>query len=135
MKNLAKYFSMLLMVMTLSVTFMGCGKDDDEDEVRVKSLADEVVGTYSGRLLLNQKIKEDAYIVKIAKYTETTVQVQANFFSSSNKAENFNLNKSNGQITFVNNTYDNMNIIYINGILTINYLSQGGDMLTYSGVR
>jgi len=96
-------------------------------------LADQVSGTYSGRLKLGEDILEDAYIVSISKLTNTTVAVSAGFLG--NQAMNFNLTESGNQIQFSNATLSNFSMFATGNSITINYLSAGGNMLTYTGSK
>lgn len=120
-----------LMTITLCLTFTSCKNDKN----KYIPLAQHVVGTYSGKLSANYRTVEDAYIVKVIELTDKTVQVQASFFSTSTHSVNYNLTESNGQILFVNTTYDYVNIVYNNGTLTINYVTTDGELITYAGRR
>lgn len=141
MKKKGIIWNMLLIaiVAVLSVGFTSCSKDDDKPEVKpeqehiVLSLADQVSGTYSGRLKLGDTVREDAYIIKVSKLTNTTVAVEAKFFGD--EPVNFNLVQDGNQIAFSNATLNNFNMYYSGGQVVINYLSAGGDMLTYTGTK
>jgi len=97
-----------------------------------RSLAGQVCGTYSGKLMSGTTVVKDAYIVTIEKLTDNTVCVKASFFGES--THNFNLVQSNNQISFNNEMIVGFNMIYNNGSLNINYQSKSG-MLTYTGTR
>ena len=99
----------------------------------IVSLADQVSGTYSGRLTLGEEVLEDAYIVRVTKLTDNTVAVKANFFGDDDM--NFNLIQSGSQIAFSNATLSNFSMYALGNTLVINYLSNGGNMLTYTGTK
>lgn len=97
------------------------------------ALADQVAGTYSGRLKLGEEIIEDAYIIKIIKQTDTTVTVDAPFFGG--ETYNFNLSQNGNQIQFSNATIQNFSMFFMGNQVTISYLSGSGNMLTYTGTK
>ena len=98
-----------------------------------QSLADRVEGVYSGRLMLGETVMEDAYIIKIIKQTDTTVTVDAPFFGGD--TYNFNLSENGSQIMFSNSTIQNFSMSVMGNQVSISYLSSGGNMLTYSGIK
>lgn len=98
-----------------------------------RPLADLVEGTYSGRLTLGEEVLEDAYIIKIKKLTDNTVAVNAQFFGDGDI--NFNLSLSGNQIAFTNATLSNFNMYVLGNTVVINYLANGGYMLTYTGTK
>ncbi len=136
MKIFAKYVSILLMVLTVGL--VSCGSDDSgnsgTDANPVVTLADRVTGTYSGRLMLGGEVRQDAYIVTVTKLTDKTVKVSANFFGDKGE-ENFNLSESSNQILFTNSTISNFSMYVTGNSMVINYLSNGGNMLTYTGTK
>lgn len=141
MKKKNFFWSLMAVVMavTLSVGLASCGDDKKDDKPEptpdpvVLSLADMVSGTYSGRLTLGDEVKADAYIIDITKLTSTTVAVKAKFFGDD--PMNFNLSQVNGLVIFSNATLSNFDMSYTNGSIVINYLSNGGNMLTYRGSK
>ena len=136
MKIFAKYVSILLMVLTVGL--VSCGSDDSgnsgTDANPVVTLADRVTGTYSGRLMLGGEVRQDAYIVTVTKLTDKTVKVSAKFFGDKGE-ENFNLSESSNQILFTNSTISNFSMYVTGNSMVINYLSNGGNMLTYTGTK
>ena len=98
-----------------------------------QSLADRVEGIYSGRLMLGETVMEDAYIVKIFKQTDNTVTVEAPFFGGD--TYNFNLTENGNQILFSNSTIQNYSMSVMGNQVSISYLSNGGNMLTYNGTK
>lgn len=135
MKNLVKYFTMLMMVLSIGMTVTSCGDDDDEPTPPdPQSLADRVKGTYSGKLTSGSNVLEDAYIVKITKQTDNTVTVEAKFFGDDG-GMNFNLSESNGIINFSNSGLSNLTMYMTSGTLIITYKANSGNMLTYTGTR
>lgn len=136
-------FSMMLLAVAFSMSFISCGSDDKSDDGSVTapvatpvSLADRVSGTYSGQLTLGTSVREDAYIIKITKLTDSTVSVWAKFFPDDvDNTMNFNLSESAGQIVFSNQSISDFSMYLTGSTLIINYLSNGGNMLTYTGTK
>ena len=100
---------------------------------RSLDLADRVAGAYSGKLTLGSEVLEDAYIIKVTKLTSTTVSVDAPFFGG--EKYNFNLEQQGNQILFTNSTMQNLSMVVMGSQMTVNYLSGGGNMLTYIGTK
>lgn len=136
MKNFVKCVSVLLMVLAMGLVSCGSDSSDDsgKDDNPVVTLADRVAGTYSGRLMLGTDVREDAYIVTVTKLTDNTVKVAARFFGDAG-SENFNLSESSNQIVFTNSTISNFSMYVTGNSMVINYLSNGGNMLTYTGTK
>lgn len=97
-----------------------------------KSLADQVAGTYSGRLTMGETVIEDAYIIMIQRLTDTTVKVTADFFSS---PYNFTLSRSGNQIAFNNASLNGINMYVMGNTLVVNFANAAGSMTTYTGTK
>lgn len=96
------------------------------------SLADQVIGTYVGRLTYGDEVLEDAYPIIVTKLSDTAVNVTAAFFDT---PQNFNLSQGVNQIEFSNSTLANIKMYVTGNTMIVNYLSAGGYMLSYTGVK
>lgn len=96
------------------------------------SLADRVAGTYVGKLTYGSEVLEDAYPITVEKLSDTAVKVTAAFF---NTPQNFNLTENGNQIDFSNSTLSNIKMYVTGNTMNVNYLSTGGYMLSYTGVK
>ncbi len=121
-----------MVVMLLSaMSFVSCGSDDPEDEP-VVDYASKVAGKYSGQLKYGDEIVEDVYVVSIEKLTSNTVSMEANFLD---EKINFSIEKSGSQYLLKNSNHVSITSVVSGKSLTINYLTVGGYMFTYIGVK
>ena len=68
----------------------------------------------------------------MTKLSDTAVNVTAAFFDT---PQNFNLSQGVNQIEFSNSTLANIKMYVTGNTMIVNYLSAGGYMLSYTGVK
>lgn len=128
MKKYIKLFTMLLFAVT-SLAATSCS-DSDEGNI---DLASQVAGVYTGKLMINNAVVEDAYAVYINKVSTTVVAFSAPFMSSG--STNFNVVQSGPQLLLKSETEYNINITITGKSIVISYLSQSGSIVNYNGTR
>ncbi len=126
-----KYLSMLLMIVAMSVCMVGCGDDDDKDQVT--DFAGQIAGVYTGRLTENNTVIEDAYVVSVTKISSTVVSVAADFYNDG--IRNYNVAYSNGQFMLTSETSSNITISIMGKSMSISFLNAKGTITTFSGKR
>ena len=127
MKKYIKLFTMLLFAVT-SLAATSCS-DSDEGNI---DLASQVAGVYTGKLMINNAVVEDAYAVYINKVSTTVVSFSAPFMTGST---NFNVVQSGPQLLLKSETEYNINITITGKSIVISYLSQSGSIVNYNGTR
>ena len=123
MKKINLMAILIAAVLTLCFTFTSCGKDDEkENDIYTgvitgnTDVATAVSGTYTGKRTIG-----------------TTVQVSADFYSSG--SANYNVSLQGNIYVFSNETDPNISITVTGKTLNINYLTVGGYMMTYTGIK
>lgn len=101
MKKLLKLMAMLLMIVTMSVPMTSCGSDDDDDP---KDPASKITGVYTGKLVSDGYVIDDAYAVTVERVSTSVVLVTApDIFSTTTR--NYNVEYNNGIYTLTNSNY------------------------------
>lgn len=124
-----KFLAMLLAVVSMSICMASCSDDDDA----ASDYASQVSGVYTGQLITNGTVVEDAYVVYVTKISSTVVQVSADFFS--NGSENYNVSYENGQYEFTSESSVNITIRVNGKTMNISYLTNGGYIMNFTGTR
>ena len=122
MKKINLMAILIAAVLTLCFTFTSCGKDDEKEN-----------DIYTGVITIGTTVVSDAYIVRISRLTSTSVQVSADFYSSG--SANYNVSLQGNIYVFSNETDPNISITVTGKTLNINYLTVGGYMMTYTGIK
>jgi rhs element vgr protein len=110
------------------VGLMSCSKDIDSPSDDSAAVA----GVYTGQLMYGTEVTEDAYVVSVTKISSNVVSVHADFFDGS---VNFNVQKTASGYNLVSSTVYNIQITVYGNMMTINYTTTGGYMLTFQGKR
>lgn len=129
MKTTINYLMMLLVVISMGV-FAGCGDDKDEPEM---DAASSVMGVYTGKLRVDNKVIEDAYVVTVVKITSSVVRVSAAFYSEG--GANYNVKLEGSQYVFSSETSSGINISVLGKSMTLTFLNNGGTMTTFTGTK
>lgn len=139
MKNLLKWLPCLLFAIC-SCAFVACN-DDDDDDVRVPDPdevaiddATAVAGIYSGKLTSDDTTLSDAYIVRITKLTNRTVNMKADFLGNDN-GFNFNVSKNGSQYILRSESVSQIAISVLGNSISINYTNSYGMLITYLGEK
>ena len=125
-----KYVSMLLIMLTMSISMISCGSDDDDP---TNDYASAVAGVYTGKLTINNNVVKDVYTVRVDKISSTAVCVSAEFYSEG--SENYNISYVNGQYMFKSESSVNITITVTGKVMNISYLGGNGYLYTYNGSR
>ena len=140
MKKINPMAILIAAVLTLCFTFTSCGKDDEkENDIYTGvitgniDVATAVSGTYTGKRTIGTTVVSDAYIVRISRLTSPSVHVSADFYSSG--SANYNVSLQGNIYVFSNETDPNISITVTGKTLNINYLTVGGYMMTYTGIK
>lgn len=128
MKKLAIFALVCASVLFLAT---GCNK---EDTPQGSDYGKNIAGVYTGKLLYGVEIIEDAYVVTLSRVTSTVVTMYAPFFGTDMSA-NFNIEKEGNVYSLISATVYNMTTTITGKQMTINYLTEGGYMYTFSGSR
>lgn len=119
-----KFLSYVALICIAAFSLLSCTKESDSSS--------GIEGVYTGQLLYGTEVVEDAYVVSIYKVSSEVVSVNADFFNGS---LNFNVQKTANGYNLVSSTVYNVQITVYGKMLTINYQSNGGSMLTFQGKR
>ena len=93
-----------------------------------------VAGVYTGKLLYGTEIIEDAYVVRLNRVSSTVVTMYADFFGD-DLCANFNISREGNVYSLYSATVYNMTTTVSGKQITINYLTTGGNMYTFSGAK
>lgn len=126
-----KYYSYLLLMLIASINLIGCSSDDDTEVVA--DYASQVAGVYTGKLMLDNYVIEDAYVVYVTRISSTVVNVRAEFYDDGNA--NYNVELFNGQYLFRSESSSGITIAVTGKNMTINFLNDAGTMTTFTGKR
>lgn len=129
MKKL-NYLFMLLTLFFSVGAMTSCSDDDDEPQL---DAADAVAGKYSGRLTYGTTLVEDAYVVEIHKETSSIVSVDADFMGDNDAR--YTVSKTGNTYTIQNELDPNISITVYGNSLTLTYLTVGGRMYSFTGVK
>lgn len=119
-----KFLSYVALICIAAFSLLSCTKESDSSS--------GIEGVYTGQLLYGTEVVEDAYVVSITRVSSEVVSVNAEFFNGS---LNFNVQKTANGYNLVSSTVYNVQITVYGKMLTINYQSSGGSMLTFQGKR
>lgn len=121
-----KRFLSKILIAILGITlFAACEKDDSD-------FGKEVSGTYTGQLKYGTEIREDAYVVTVSRVSNDVVSMSAKFLDGS---KNFNVEKVTNGYNLYSETVYNFNCTVNKKTITVNYKSNGGQMLTFQGTK
>lgn len=126
-----KYYSYLLLMLIASINLVGCSSDDETEEVA--DYASQVAGVYTGKLMLDNYVIEDAYVVNVTRVSSTVVTVRAEFYEKG--SANYNVELFNGQFLFRSESSSGITISVTGKNMTINFLNDAGTMTTFTGKR
>jgi len=133
-----KFLGWMFISLLASVSLTSCSDDDDEPEpqpvVESVDMASAIEGVYSGQRKVGTSVVDDAYIVRVVKLTSTTVRVEADFYGDDG-GENFNVTKQGDQYVLINETSQGISITITGKTISINYLTNGGYMMSYVGIK
>ena len=125
-----KYVSMLLIMLTMSISMISCGSDNDDP---TNDYASAIAGVYTGKLTVNNTVIEDAYVVRVDKISSTVVCVSANFYPHG--SENYNVSYENGQYMFESESSVNITITVTGKAMNVSFLNGAGNITTFNGSR
>ncbi|MBO5399236.1 MAG: type IV secretion protein Rhs [Alistipes sp.] len=126
-----KFLLILATALFSCSSFMGCEKDNDG--TASGDFASQIEGVYSGQLMLNNNVLQDAYIVTVRRIKSTVVEVYADFYSDG--SENYNVEYINGQYHLKSETSGSVTITVVGKNINISFLNSNKSMTTYFGTR
>ena len=128
-----KFLGLMLAMLVASMSFVGCSDDKDDE---ILDFASQVAGVYTGKLKVDSRVIEDAYVVTVTKISSTVVKVTANFYSSStNNSENFNVEKTGSLYIFTSASSSGQSISVTGKEITISFINGLGGMTTFTGTK
>ena len=122
MKKINLMAILIAAVLTLCFTFTSCGKDDEKEN-----------DIYTGVITGNTDVATAVSGTYTGKRTIGTTVVSADFYSSG--SANYNVSLQGNIYVFSNETDPNISITVTGKTLNINYLTVGGYMMTYTGIK
>ena len=129
--KILKRLLLICMLVSICPIFTACNKDKEEEIV---DYASQIAGIYTGKLMYNNTVIEDVYVVTVVKVSASVVNVSAKFFGDDGSA-NFSIRNNNGQFILDNETEYNINITVMGKNMTISYLNTNNYMINYNGSR
>lgn len=135
-----KYMFMAVLVALVSMTVMSCSDDDDDENVsNQKNPASMIVGTYAGTLRQPGDNTDGApCYVAFERLSNTTVMLTrfiCEKYGIDIKNVNFTISESNG--IYKLNPESNLVVdgMYINGVLTMTFQTEGDDTWIFNGKK
>lgn len=137
-----KYMFMAVLVALVSMTVTSCSDDDDDENVsNQKNPSSMIVGTYTGILREpgdNTDTGGAPCYVAFERLSNTTVRL-TRFICEKHEIdmENINLNISESNGVYKLNSERSLAIegMYINGVLTITFQTEGGTTWIFNGKK
>lgn len=132
-----KYMFMAVLVALVSMTVTSCGDDDDDENVsNQKNPASMIVGTYAGTLRQPGDNTGAPCYVAFERLSNTTVMLTrfiCEKYGIDIKNVNFTISESNG--IYKLNPESNLVVdgMYINGVLTMTFQTEGDDTWIFNG--
>lgn len=135
-----KYMFMAVLVALVSMTVTSCGDDDDDENVsNQKNPASMIVGTYAGTLRQpGDNTDGSPCYVAFERLSNTTVMLTrfiCEKYDIDIKNVNFTISESNG--IYKLNPESNLVVygMYINGVLTMTFQTEGDDTWIFNGKK
>ena len=132
-----KYMFMAVLVALVSMTVTSCS-DDDDDVSQQKNPSSVIVGTYAGTLRNPGDNTGAPCYVAFERLSNTTVRL-TRFICEKYEIdmENINLNISESNGVYKLNSERSLAIegMYINGVLTITFQTEGGTTWIFNGKK
>lgn len=128
-----KIKSLILALVGAACLFLTASCDKEEGQSST-DFGRAVAGVYTGKLLYGTEIIEDAYVVRLNRVSSTVVTMYADFFGDDLSA-NFNISKDGNVYSLYSATVYNMTTTVSGKQMTLNYLTTGGNMYTFSGAK
>lgn len=125
MKSL-KYLSLLFAVMIASFSTISCSKNNTDP-------ASVVEGKYAGKLLVDNELVDDTYVVSVERVSSTVVTISAKLFPDG--SDNYNVEYSNGKFLFKSSTSKDMNISVTGKNMMICFYSSSDRLTIFDGRR
>lgn len=128
-----KRFVALFLALATAMTVLSCEVVNPDPEPVINDDYGTIVsGVYTGKLHYGTETIEDAYVVRISRVSKTVVTMTAEFLDGS---ANFNVTKTGETYTLSSETVYNINTTIAGKQIHISYLTTGGYMFTFSGVK
>lgn len=133
-----KYMFMAVLVALVSMTVMSCS-DDDDDVSQQKNPSSVIVGTYAGTLRQpGDNTDGSPCYVAFERLSNTTVMLTrfiCEKYGIDIKNVNFTISESNG--IYKLNPESNLVVdgMYINGVLTMTFQTEGDDTWIFNGKK
>ncbi|WP_440332047.1 hypothetical protein [Leyella stercorea] len=135
-----KYMFMAVLVALVSMTVTSCGDDDDDENVsNQKNPASMIVGTYAGTLRQpGDNTDGSPCYVAFERLSNTTVMLTrfiCEDYGFDQEKINFKVSESNGVYKLNSERSLAIEGMYINGVLTITFQTEGGTTWIFNGKK
>lgn len=132
-----KYMFMAVLVALVSMTVTSCS-DDDDDVSQQKNPSSVIVGTYAGTLRNPGDNTGAPCYVAFERLSNTTVMLTrfiCEKYGIDIKNVNFTISESNGVYKLNSERSLAIEGMYINGVLTITFQTEGGTTWIFNGKK
>lgn len=135
-----KYMFMAVLVALVSMTVTSCSDDDDDENVsNQKNPASMIVGTYTGTLrVVGDNTDGSPCYVAFERLSNTTVRLTrfiCEDYGFDQEEINFKVSESNGVYKLNSERSLAIEGMYINGVLTITFQTEGGTTWIFNGKK